>query len=60
MPFFLDFGRENLLVGHVCIGTGVGDCRHCCERPASINGLHGVVVFVLMFVQAAIWVQRGI
>ena len=60
MPFFLDFGRENLLAGNVCIGTGVGDCRHCCERPASINGLHGVVVFLLMCVQAEMCVQAAI
>ena len=52
MPFFLDFGRENLLAGNVCIGTGVGDYRHYCERPVSVNDLHGVGAFLLMCAQA--------
>lgn len=43
---------ENLLVGDVCIGTGVGDYKHYCERPTSINDLHGVGAFLLMCAEA--------
>lgn len=39
---------DNLLVGGVCIGTGVGDYWHYCKRPTSINDLHGVGAFLLM------------
>ena len=42
---------EDLLVGGVCIGTGVGDYRHYCERPTSVNDLHGVGAFLLMCAQ---------
>ena len=38
----LEWDGDDLLVGNVCIGTGVGDYRHYCERPVSINDLHGV------------------
>lgn len=38
----------DLLVGEVCVGTGVGDYRHYCERPVSVNDLHGVGAFLLM------------
>ncbi|MCD7820122.1 MAG: glycoside hydrolase family 88 protein [Lachnospiraceae bacterium] len=44
----LEWDGENLLVNHVCIGTGVGDYRFYCERPCSINDLHGVGAFLLM------------
>ena len=44
----LDFSGNDILIGHVCIGTGVGDYRHYCERPVSINDLHGVGAFLLM------------
>lgn len=44
----LEFQGEDLLVGGVCIGTGVGDYRHYCERPTSVNDLHGVGAFLLM------------
>lgn len=39
---------EDLLIGNVCIGTGVGDYRHYCERPVSVNDLHGVGAFLIM------------
>ena len=38
-------------MGGVCIGTGVGDYRHYCERPTSVNDLHGVGAFLLMCAQ---------
>ena len=39
---------DDLLVGDVCIGTGVGDYLHYCNRPVSINDLHGVGAFLIM------------
>lgn len=38
----------DLLVGDVCIGTGVGDYDHYIHRPVSTNDLHGVGAFLLM------------
>lgn len=52
----LEWDGEDLLVGGVCIGTGVGDYKHYCERPVSINDLHGVGAFLLMCAQ----MQRSI
>ena len=49
----LDFSGEDLLIGQVCIGTGVGDYRHYCERPVSVNDLHGVGAFLLMCSEAS-------
>lgn len=47
----LTWEGEDLLIGGVCIGTGVGDYRHYCGRPTSINDLHGVGAFIIMCVQ---------
>lgn len=44
----LTWNGEDLQIGNVCIGTGVGDYRHYCERPVSVNDLHGVGAFLLM------------
>lgn len=44
----LQWDGEDLLVGNVCIGTGVGDYKHYCERPVSVNDLHGVGAFLIM------------
>lgn len=44
----LKWDGEDLLLGNVCIGTGVGDYRHYCDRPVSTNDLHGVGAFLLM------------
>lgn len=44
-------GFENLLLGEVCIGTGVGDYEHYCNRPVSVNDLHGMGAFLLMCAQ---------
>lgn len=38
----------DLLVGDVCIGTGVGNYEHYIHRPVSTNDLHGVGAFLLM------------
>lgn len=39
---------DDLLIGNVCIGTGVGDYEHYINRPCSVNDLHGVGAFLLM------------
>lgn len=44
----LDWKGEDLQIGHVCIGTGVGDYPFYCDRPCSTNDLHGVGAFLLM------------
>ncbi|MDL2302740.1 glycoside hydrolase family 88 protein, partial [Lachnospiraceae bacterium OttesenSCG-928-D06] len=44
----LGWDGDDLLLGGVCIGTGVGDYRHYCERPVSVNDLHGMGAFLLM------------
>jgi len=49
----LEFDGEDLLFGHVCIGTGVGDYTHYINRPCSTNDLHGMGAFLLMCAEAA-------
>ena len=44
----LTWEGEDLQIGNVCIGTGVGDYRHYCARPVSVNDLHGVGAFLIM------------
>lgn len=44
----LEWDGEDLLIGNVCIGTGVGNYKHYCDRPTSVNDLHGVGAFLLM------------
>ncbi len=44
---------EDLLIGNVCVGTGVGDYKHYCERPVSVNDLHGVGAFLIMCAEMA-------
>lgn len=44
----LEWDGDNLLVGHVCIGTGVGNYDYYIHRPVSINDLHGVGAFLIM------------
>ena len=44
----LAINGDDLEVGNVCIGTGVGDYDFYINRPCSINDLHGVGAFLLM------------
>ena len=44
----LEWQGEDIQIGHVCIGTGVGDYQFYCDRPCSTNDLHGVGAFLLM------------
>ena len=39
---------DDLQIGHVCIGTGVGDYPFYVARPTSVNDLHGVGAFLIL------------
>lgn len=41
----------NVVIGHICIGTGIGDYAHYIARPTSENDLHGAGAFILMCVE---------
>lgn len=41
----------HVVIGNICIGTGIGDYQHYINRPTSENDLHGVGAFVLMCVE---------
>lgn len=44
----LKWQGEDIQIGHVCIGTGVGNYQFYCDRPCVTNDLHGVGTFLLM------------
>lgn len=44
----LEWDGEEVLIGNICIGTGVGDYKYYCERPTCVNDLHGVGAFLIM------------
>lgn len=44
----LTWQGEDLQIGGVCVGTGVGTYEFYCGRPCSVNDLHGVGAFLLM------------
>lgn len=44
----------NLMIDNICVGTGVGDYRHYCNRPTSVNDLHGVGAYLHMCAEAAL------
>ncbi len=48
----LEFDGDDLLLGGVCVGTGVGDYTHYINRPTSTNDLHGMGAFLIMCVEA--------
>lgn len=43
--------QGHLVLGHICIGTGIGDYDHYIARPTSENDLHGAGAFILMCVE---------
>lgn len=49
----LSWQGENLELGAICVGTGVGDYKHYCERETSVNDLHGMGAFLLMCAEIA-------
>lgn len=55
----LSWEGEDLLIGNVCIGTGVGDYQFYCDRPVCVNDLHGVGAFLLMCTAAAKYDQNN-
>lgn len=44
----ISWDKADIQIGNVCIGTGVGSYEYYCERPVSVNDLHGVGAFLLM------------
>ena len=44
----LEWIGEDIQIGNVCIGTGVGDYDFYCARPTCVNDLHGVGAFLIM------------
>ena len=54
----LKWEGENLLVGDVCIGTGVGTYEYYCERPTSANDLHGIGAFLIMCTEMQIALEE--
>lgn len=44
----LEYRGDDLIIGGICVGTGVGDYEHYCNRPTSENDLHGTGAFLLM------------
>ena len=44
----LSWQGDDIQIGGVCVGTGVGTYDFYCGRPCSVNDLHGVGAFLLM------------
>lgn len=44
----LSWNGDDIQIGNVCVGTGVGNYEHYINRPTSVNDLHGVGAFLLM------------
>ncbi|MCD8021998.1 MAG: glycoside hydrolase family 88 protein [Lachnospiraceae bacterium] len=42
---------DDLQIGNISIGTGIGDYDFYCHRPVCVNDLHGVGAFLLMCVE---------
>lgn len=55
----LSWEGEDLQIGNVCIGTGVGDYTHYINRPVSVNDLHGVGAFLLMCTEMETSTAKG-
>lgn len=43
--------QGGVIIGDICIGTGIGDYAHYIARPRSENDLHGAGAFILMCVE---------
>jgi unsaturated rhamnogalacturonyl hydrolase len=44
----------HVVIGQICIGTGIGDYDHYIARPTSENDLHGAGAFILMCVEMSL------
>lgn len=42
------YDEKGIIIDNICIGTGVGDYTHYCNRPTSENDLHGIGAFLIM------------
>ena len=49
----VEFDGDDLLIGGVCIGTGVCTYEGYISRPTSVNDLHGAGAFLLMCAEIA-------
>lgn len=49
----LRYKEGEVVIDNICVGTGVGDYAHYCNRPTSENDLHGVGAFLIMCSEAA-------
>lgn len=47
----LEWQGEDVIIGNICVGTGVGDYEYYCKRHVSENDLHGTGAFLLMCTQ---------
>lgn len=44
-------GQGHVIIGNICIGTGIGNYEHYINRPTSENDLHGAGAFIHMCVE---------
>lgn len=44
----LTWESGDIQIGHVCVGTNIGEFAYYCARPVRANDLHGVGTFLLM------------
>ena len=51
----LSWEGDDLQIGNVCIGTGVGDYDFYIARPVSVNDLHAVGSFLIMCTEMHRW-----
>ena len=49
----MEYDDNGILIGNICVGTGVGDLEHYYARPTSVNDLHGAGAFLLMCTEVA-------
>ncbi|MFB9276682.1 glycoside hydrolase family 88/105 protein [Cohnella cellulosilytica] len=50
-----------VVIGGICVGTGIGDYAHYVARPTSANDLHGAGAFILMCAEMSLAeLNRGI
>lgn len=47
----LTWKDQDLLIGDICVGTGPGSYLEYCQRPTSVNDMHGLGTFLLMCAQ---------
>lgn len=54
----LHYDENGVIVDNICVGTGVGDYRHYCDRPTSANDLHGMGAFLILMTAVASILDR--